>query len=489
MGYGIDPPQAPVTRMALLAALVDGDLDTALRVATGLLEEGVPFETVVGELLSPVQREVGVRWADGDLTVADEHAATAAAEDLVTLLAGGFAAASGPTVVVVCPEGDAHSLPARVVSAVLGLRGYRSVLLGASLPAPDLGDYLERLAPFAVALSISMPAALYRAVASITVAHEHRVPVVAGGRALRDDELLARRLGVDAWAGDADAAADVLDAWQGRAPSVPVAAPEVPPECLVIDTHRAMLLAAAVRPEDAEAGRDLVEEVNRLLDVVQGALLLDAPSLLVDQVAALRATSNGSGATPAVVDRVLARLVETAAGALPATEALLRQVAPEPRAEHRDGAVGQRRSCRPSRQVREAGADAALRRALGDAEAGRHLPVGKTTEVGELDRLALELGELRQRGVHLVRDRAPHDLLLDVGRCLAHRAGIALLPAPPRGLRAHEVERPTVGLGEEVGPQRSALGVELLGPGPEPDEHLLDHVVGERAVAHEAESE
>jgi methanogenic corrinoid protein MtbC1 len=329
MGYGIDPPQAPLTRIALLAALVDGDLDTAYRVATGLLDEGVAFEALVGEVLGPVQQELGVRWADGDLTVADEHAATAATEDLVTLLGGGLTAATGPVVVVVCPEGDAHSLPARVVSAVLSLRGYRSVLLGASLPAPDLADYLERQAPLAVALSVSMPAALYRAVASIASAHELGVPVVAGGRALRDDELLARRLGVEAWAPSADAAADVLDGWQanGRPPLTSV--PAVPDECLAIDAHRAALLAAAVRPEDAEAGRDLVDEVSRLLDVVQGALVLESPTLLAGQLAVLRESRNGRGSSHAVLDRVVARLADAATGPLPATAALLGSVAPD----------------------------------------------------------------------------------------------------------------------------------------------------------------
>jgi methanogenic corrinoid protein MtbC1 len=328
MGYGIDPPQAPLTRIALLAALVDGDLDTAVRVATGLLDEGVPFEALVADVLGPVQRELGSRWADGDLTVADEHAATAAAEDLVTLLAGGLTSANGPVVVVVCPEGDAHSLPARVVSAVLALRGYRSVLLGASLPAADLGDYLERHAPFAVALSISMPAALYRAVASIASAHAHGIPVVLGGRAVHDDELLARRLGVEAWAPSADAAATVLDGWQAGGRPFLVPAPTVPDECAAIDAHRAALLAAAVRPDDAESGRDLVDEVDRLLDVVQGALLLDRPALLTDQVAALREIRNGRGPARPILDRVLGRLADAAAGPLPATAGLLRAVAP-----------------------------------------------------------------------------------------------------------------------------------------------------------------
>ncbi len=331
MSYRIDPSDVPSIRLALLAALVDGDRETAYHVATNLLHEGVSFESLVGEVLGPVQRELGRRWAQGDLGVADEHAATAASEDLVTLLCAGLTSSDGPLVAVACPEGDAHSLPARVVSAVLSLRGFRSLLLGASLPAADLGDYLERQAPLGIALSVSMPSALYRAAASVAIAHEHDVPIVIGGRAVRDNELLARRLGADAWAGTADAAADVFDAWSTQPPNPLATSAPVPDECLAIDHHRAALTAAAIPPDEPEAGKDLVDEVSRLLDVVQGALLLGRPSLLNDQLRSLRATRTGHGTNEAALERVLARLVTATGEQFPTTAELLRESA-----AHRD---------------------------------------------------------------------------------------------------------------------------------------------------------
>ena len=91
-----------------------------------------------------MQRELGRRWADGDVSVADEHAATAVVEDLVTMLASGLAPVTGRSVVVVCPEGDDHTLPGRIVSLLLGLNGVSARFLGGSLPARDLGAYLDR---------------------------------------------------------------------------------------------------------------------------------------------------------------------------------------------------------------------------------------------------------------------------------------------------------------------------------------------------------
>jgi methanogenic corrinoid protein MtbC1 len=316
MEYDVDPATAPVTRMALLAALVDGDLDTAYRVATRLLDEGVPFESLVAQLLGPVQREVGTRWAGGDLSVADEHAATASVEALVALLAAGFAPAAGPLVVVACPEGDAHALPARVVAVVLALRDFRTAFLGASLPAWDLGDYLERQPPLAVAVSISMPAALYRAAASITVAHAHGVPVLVGGRAVPDPGRAAA-LGADTWAATPANAADVLGAWADRPPGALAPDPAPHPECAAIDRHRFGLLAAAFPPEADDLPARVADELVRILDVLQGALLLGEPALVAEHVAFLRSIDPDARAPVPALEAALDRLVAAAEPAVP----------------------------------------------------------------------------------------------------------------------------------------------------------------------------
>lgn len=322
MAYRIDPSSAPVTRVALLAALIDGDLDTAHRVATTLLDEGMPFETLVGELLGPVQREVGMRWAGGDLSVADEHAATASVETLIALLAGGLQPADGPLVVVACPEGDAHSLPARVVATVLSLDDFRTVLLGASVPAWDLGDYLDRRSPFAVALSVSMPASLFRAAASVAVAHSYRIPVVVGGRAIRDDRI-ATGLGADGHAATAVEAAVLLAKWRAEPPhDLTIGAP-AHPECAALERHRLALLGVALPPDAPELPGRVRDEFTRTIDVVQGALLLGEPSLVADHLAFIESIGSEREDVRPAIQAARARLVEATREPLPATAALL----------------------------------------------------------------------------------------------------------------------------------------------------------------------
>lgn len=60
---------------------------------------------------------------------------------------------------------------------------------------------------------------------------------------------------------------------------------------------------------------------------------------------------------------------------------------------------------------------------------------------------------------------------------------IRLLALEPRLLRAHRVDRPSVGESQQVRAQSAPGGVEALRRLPEPDEDVLHRVLGQRLVA------
>jgi MerR family transcriptional regulator, light-induced transcriptional regulator len=325
----MDPANASGVRTVLLAALIDGDLGVAYQISTGLLEDGVPFEVLVAEVLGPIQTEIGRRWADGDLTIADEHASTAATESLVALLSGVLAPPDGPTVVIACPENDNHSLPGRVVAATLAVRGFRAMFLGASLPADDLGEYLEHQQPMALALSISMGSALFGAAHSIAVAHTHGVPVLVGGQAIGHAADRAGALGADGFALDATEAAELLDRWIVLPPD-PLA-PDAPihSECALIARIGPQLVATTLDEVgvSSSATPRLADELARVLHVIQGALTLDEPAILAEHVAALRSSDRAHGLEPDLVDAAVSGLADAMNGSLPAARGLLNGLA------------------------------------------------------------------------------------------------------------------------------------------------------------------
>ncbi|MEU3146523.1 MULTISPECIES: B12-binding domain-containing protein [unclassified Streptomyces] len=204
------PDGLQALRDRLWTALTGRDEHRAAEIVLTALEDGVGAETVLLDLVAPVQAKVGTEWAANRLSVAQEHAASAITERIIAVLAHHPAARTAPAlgrVTVACVDQEWHVLPARLLAEVLTLRGWQVDFLGAQVPTPHLIDHLHHNAVDAVALSSSIPTRLPVAHAAITACQAVGVPVLVGGAAFGPDGRFARLLGADAWAPDARAAA------------------------------------------------------------------------------------------------------------------------------------------------------------------------------------------------------------------------------------------------------------------------------------------
>ncbi|PJE95263.1 cobalamin-binding protein [Streptomyces carminius] len=302
------PPTVPAAELGELAekfwtALENADEHAAVGLAVGAVEEGVPPEDVLLDVVAAAQRRVGARWADNLLTVAQEHAATAISGRAVAAVAALPAARTavprlGHTVVT-CTDGEWHALPARLVAEVLRLRGWQVDFLGAHVPVRHLVAHLHSTGPDAVALSCSLPVRLPVAHATVTACQAAGVPVLAGGAGFGPDGRWARTLGADVWAPDARSAAERLAA---GLPSPRVADPAdrerpVPPdhEHAQVGRARSQLVAEVLRelPERFPGMRDYTEQqrertaedLAHVLDFLAAALYVDDPGLFEDFLA------------------------------------------------------------------------------------------------------------------------------------------------------------------------------------------------------------
>ncbi|MGW6058318.1 cobalamin B12-binding domain-containing protein [Streptomyces sp. NPDC055189] len=170
-------------------------------------------ERVLLELIAPSQERVGAAWAANDISVAQEHAATAISERCVAAVAEATAPALfGPftgRVLVACVNGEWHALPALLISEVLRLRGWRVDYLGAQVPTEHLVEHVYRTRAQAVLLSSSIPTLLPGAHNAIASCQSVGVPVLAGGAAFGPQGRYARMMRAE-WAKDARGAATLL---------------------------------------------------------------------------------------------------------------------------------------------------------------------------------------------------------------------------------------------------------------------------------------
>ncbi|AKG45928.1 cobalamin-binding protein [Streptomyces xiamenensis] len=229
----IDPPTSAGGRDAVLLRAREGlwravrsrDEHAAAAAVFAALDDGAGAEDVLLEVIAPVQHKVGTEWAADRLTVAQEHAATAIQDRIITAMADRVPVTrprgGRGTVAVACVDGDWHVLPTRILAEVLRHRGYPVDFLGAQVPTSRLIAHLHRTAPAALALSSSLPTHLPGAHTAISAAQAAGVPVLAGGAAFGADGRYARLLGADGWAPDARGATAVLDGGAGRRASPP----------------------------------------------------------------------------------------------------------------------------------------------------------------------------------------------------------------------------------------------------------------------------
>ncbi|MFB4314930.1 B12-binding domain-containing protein [Actinomadura sp. 21ATH] len=201
----------------LWEAVTSGDEATAADIAVAALDGGLDIEALLLDVIAPLQGRIGSEWAANRLSVAQEHLATAVNERVISALAHHpsvrerQAARRRPgRVAVACIDGEWHALPARLVTEVLRLRGWRVDYLGAQVPTQHLVSYLHGTGPAVIALSSSIATRLPAAHAAIVACRATGTPVMVGGAAFGPGGRYAARLGADAWAGDARAAADRL---------------------------------------------------------------------------------------------------------------------------------------------------------------------------------------------------------------------------------------------------------------------------------------
>jgi len=187
-------------RERYLSAQLAGDRREAMRL---VLDEGfargLPVIDLQTQVIQAAQNEIGRLWQQNQVTIAQEHMATAISQLTLSAL---FERAKpkaplGKKLLLACVEGEQHDLPARLVADLLDLEGFDVRYLGANVPHDDLVRAIESERPDVIGLSVTMSfnvPALRTAIARIRAATS--APVFVGGHAMQWSPSLAADLGV-----------------------------------------------------------------------------------------------------------------------------------------------------------------------------------------------------------------------------------------------------------------------------------------------------
>jgi methanogenic corrinoid protein MtbC1 len=166
-------------------AFYAGDLELALTIVRAAGGAIAPV-AVLDDVLAPAMHDIGALWERNEITIADEHLATAMVHHLLAAIAPALMIApawSRETILLAAPASERHTMGLLMANDVLYGAGYHTVLLGAGVPVLALGAALERHQPKIVALSSTMPApGGLAAVAKVVYETLPEAHLITGGR-------------------------------------------------------------------------------------------------------------------------------------------------------------------------------------------------------------------------------------------------------------------------------------------------------------------
>ena len=208
-----DDPQSEAAAASL------ADVEAALERSFDALDEpaaqaaldrvliGFGLRLMLSEVILPFLHRLGVRWAAGQTSVAQEHFASNVIAGRLRGLARDWGQGVGPRAILACPPGELHDLGLLCFGLMLREHGWRITYLGADTPVDDIARTLDELSPAVVVLAAVTPQRFLDTADELAaLAAQARLAIGGAGAS----HALANRLGAESLAGELLEAAGAL---------------------------------------------------------------------------------------------------------------------------------------------------------------------------------------------------------------------------------------------------------------------------------------
>jgi len=193
-----------------------GNRRSAAALVTGLSEKGTELRILYKYIFQPFQLELGDLWHKRQISVAQEHYATAVSQLIMSLLYDRVFSTpkNGRILVGTCVAGELHEFGIRMICDYMESCGWDTRYLGASMPDSAILDMVRIARPHVVAISCTMTTNLPKARSLIRLLKSEPEPasVIVGGFPFNQDGLLWKKVGADACSRDFEEALHVSNA-------------------------------------------------------------------------------------------------------------------------------------------------------------------------------------------------------------------------------------------------------------------------------------
>ncbi len=210
-----EEPLYELAREYLDDLLLANRVSASQRIMKAVQQDEIPVRDIYLQVFQPCQREVGLLWQTGKISVAQEHFCTAVTQLCMSQLYPYIFAEnrSGHVAVITCAQGELHEIGVRMVADLLEMNGWDAFYLGANTPVQSVLEFVEEKQPELVGISATITANLTQVkglIAQIRQLEKRQICIMVGGYPFNVAPDLWRELKADAYANDAQSAIDTV---------------------------------------------------------------------------------------------------------------------------------------------------------------------------------------------------------------------------------------------------------------------------------------
>lgn len=206
-----------------LTALLRGEHRECIKLAETHVHSSADLQCFYTQVIQTSMYEIGSLWEIGQISIAQEHLATAITSRVMATVYPKFVMVSqdkGKVIATSAPN-EFHDLGAWMVADFLEIDGWQVNCLGANMPQEDLLSLLKADTPHILAISVAMSfnlklvSRLIAAVKSDSLLNQ--VKIMVGGWAFQSNPQLSEIIGADGYAPNAREAVLLAREWWGSA--------------------------------------------------------------------------------------------------------------------------------------------------------------------------------------------------------------------------------------------------------------------------------
>jgi methanogenic corrinoid protein MtbC1 len=156
--HWIEQSVADPLRASYMAEILSGRRKIAMELILDAFHSGLPIPGMYVDIFQEALYEVGRLWETNQITVADEHMATAITQYIMSVLYQYLDSEDEKkgTVLMAGVEGELHQVGANMVSDVLESDGWDVIFLGTNVPPDGVIRSIGRHRPDVVGISATM---------------------------------------------------------------------------------------------------------------------------------------------------------------------------------------------------------------------------------------------------------------------------------------------------------------------------------------------